>query len=400
MSENLTKKYRTPTINMKVDNIKDKKAYGMSMDIGYSSVKIFAPNKIACFPAYARQVSGEQISLTYGTSENHILYKESDDIIWSVGADAQNMMSVSETEDSVATLYGRNRYFSSMFRVISNVGLALGLKENPFGRYLPYMPLYLQTGLPSKYMSDKADLIEALSGHHDFYVKFGSKPWEHYTFDLAADNIFVMPQPMGTLQSICTTKAGGKIPESKNYFNSNLLIIDPGFGTFDTFEIRHGYPSENNETYANLGMKAVLQATSNEIYKKYQQKILVPAMQQYLESGTIKVSSRQQGERRIKTSLVDFSDILDRCNKEICYKALDKLMTVYNNLEEIDYLVITGGTGAAWYNLIVDYFKDMETLTVIPGNQNDTNLDFIFANARGYYFNLIDRLKLANKQKL
>ena len=56
-----------------------------------------------------------------------------------------------------------------------------------------------------------------------------------------------------------------------------------------------------------------------------------------------------------------------------------------------NYLVITGGTGAAWYNQIKDHFKDMNTLKIIAGNQND-NIPFIFSNVRGYYMAMYNKL--------
>lgn len=385
------KNFRTPTKMIKTENVKAKSGYPIALDLGYSGVKGFAPNKIFCFPAYAKQVEGEQLNIVNNSVEDHVLYKaDLKGPVWSIGADAQNMISSNETEDSEALLYGRNRYFSPIFKVVSETALGISLKENSYGKYTPLDSIYLQTGLPSRYMADASDLTESLMGHHDFYLKFGSKPWEHYVFDISEENIFIMPQPMGTLQSICTSNTGAKIFESKNYFSKNLLIIDPGFGTLDTFSVMNGYP-KGHETYADLGMKAILQEVSEKIFTLYKQRIPVPVMQKYLETGEIKVIEKDKG--RIKTSKKCIDDILLECSQMICERAIDKIMTVYNNLFEYDYIVITGGTGAAWFSYISNYFDEMETLKVIAGNQNNTSLDFIFANARGYYMSLIDRLK-------
>ena len=62
------------------------------------------------------------------------------------------------------------------------------------------------------------------------------------------------------------------------------------------------------------------------------------------------------------------------------------------NLIDYDYLIITGGTGAAWLDQIRDKFKTMNTLTIINGNQND-NLPFIYNNVRGYYLYRYMKLK-------
>ena len=58
-------------------------------------------------------------------------------------------------------------------------------------------------------------------------------------------------------------------------------------------------------------------------------------------------------------------------------------MQVYR-LYEYDYLIVTGGTGEAWFDIINEYFKNMETLTIVRGSQND-DLPGVFANVRGYY---------------
>lgn len=58
-----------------------------------------------------------------------------------------------------------------------------------------------------------------------------------------------------------------------------------------------------------------------------------------------------------------------------------------------DYLVVAGGTGDAWYDYIKDYYGGMDNLTIIPGNQNDTSLPFIFSNVRGYYMFMLGDLR-------
>jgi plasmid segregation protein ParM len=97
-----------------------------------------------------------------------------------------------------------------------------------------------------------------------------------------------MAQPMGTLISI-STKDGKTISEAKKYFNSNVLIFDPGFGTFDIFDIKNRVIS-NYYSFSDLSMKQILIDTCDEIYNTYKTEISVAAMQKYLKDGKIKVS--------------------------------------------------------------------------------------------------------------
>ena len=64
--------------------------------------------------------------------------------------------------------------------------------------------------------------------------------------------------------------------------------------------------------------------------------------------------------------------------------AVERVKTIYNNLIDYDYLLLTGGTGAAWQEIIKQYFAGMETLKIIGGGQNDA-LSHVFNNVRGYY---------------
>ena len=82
---------------------------------------------------------------------------------------------------------------------------------------------------------------------------------------------------------------------------------------------------------------------------------------------------------------IDFSKILDECNKEVAERAVDRLCELYNNLLDYKYFVLTGGTGEAWYQGICEWLKNMNTIKIMPCNYNDSSLPFIYANARGYY---------------
>ena len=53
-------------------------------------------------------------------------------------------------------------------------------------------------------------------------------------------------------------------------------------------------------------------------------------------------------------------------------------------LEDFDYLLVTGGTGAAWFDMLQERYKGMSTLHIISGNQNE-KMAPIYNNVRGYY---------------
>lgn len=379
--------FKTRTIFKQRQNIGNDKYWGIALDIGYSAVKGFSPNSVFSFPSYAERNDLDSF-ISNDLDPASIQYKDLETgETWIVGEVAQDSVSIENPKESLNSLYGRNRYFSPMFKVIARVGLAFGYVINQFdspnGR-----PIVLQTGLPPEYAkSDTPLIVEALTGVHKFAVKIGNNPWVKYDFVIPQNNIYVMGQPMGTLFSISTANDGRAIPEAAKYFKSNMLILDPGFGTFDVFAMKNKM-IDSFETFDNLGMKRVLKETSDDIQRQYGTEIPVSAMQKFLKEGTFPYVNKRQ----MKSEIINFTPILEKNNKKICLEAIEKVRDIYNFFEEYEYLVITSGTGAAWSEIIREYLSGMNTLKIISGNQND-DLPYILSNVRGYYMYLINTLR-------
>lgn len=382
-----TNEYRTKTIFKNCDYPSfNENFWPVAIDFGYSAVKGVNPNLLYCFPNYAMRLS-QGLTLLGDPDDAEIYYRDCEtNEIWIVGENAQALVSASSSDDSLTALYGRNRFFSEMFKVISRVGMGIGIGEALMEGKHPV----IQTGLPPAYLkSDASMLKEALSGYHSFDIRVGKNGWKHYEFTLGMNDIKVMPQPMGTLISIATKNDGTPANQAQDFFKSRVLIFDAGFGTLDTYYMEKRTIS-NSETFDNLGMKQVLINTTNSIFKNLGVEINVSAMQKYLETGQVTKLDR----RTMKSGAYAFGDILETESKKVCMQALEKVKEVYNYLQETDYLVITGGTGAAWENFIREHLSAMETLKIVSGNIND-DLPYVFANVRGYYMFLVNSLRAA-----
>ena len=384
-----TSQFKTRTIFLDRENKTSNNYWPVALDVGYSSVKIFSPTKIACFPSFAKEAD-PNASMLSDPLKTDIQYRDKDGV-WNVGATALKTVDDADTSDSISSLYGRNRYFSPMFKVISRVGIAIGMiarnDVGPNGK-----TIVLQTGLPPKYIkSDSKHLRESLTGVHDFEIRIGAGKWTRFTFSLPAENIRIMPQPMGSLISASTDKNGKKTADADKLVSSNskVLIMDAGFGTNDLYYIRNGTVTlDDCETFPNLSMRRVFKETTDEILKRYEKEIPVSAFQNYLEKGTVDVFNKMLRE----TTEESFAEILDEKSKEICYKALDKIDEIYDYLQNCNYFIVTGGTGAAWIGLVKERYANMRTLAVMGANQND-ELPHIFSNVRGYYFYLVGKLE-------
>lgn len=373
-----TKKFRTKTEFIDRLNGNTPGRWVIGLDAGYSAVKIFSPNAIASCPSYAKRIDPD-FEYAGKAPEDSILYKDLDtDEMWVVGAKAQDTMTSGDTSDSEMSLYGRERYGNPMFPVLIRVGLGLGMQGNAYGAPKDADEIIVQTGLPERYLADEPDLKDSIAGHHNFALKLGDHAWQKYNFTVKPENVFVMSQPKGALFSSCIQKNGRFHPDAQKYLTSSVLVFDPGFGTLDLFPIKAGVVGKG-ETNQTLGMKRVLQETAKMIRDQYDVSLQVPEMQKYLETGYV----RYYDKKTYTSKDYPFENLLSAANDMVCEEAIEWLTSIVN-LSDYNYLIITGGTGAAWRTKIKDKFKGLSTLQILSANQNDA-LPLIYANVRGYY---------------
>ena len=364
--------------------------YPVAIDLGYSGVKIFSPNKVAIFPYFAKPYINKG---TIGTlPDDFIIYtdletKES----WLIGNHAQTDIDINESAESEESAFGRMRWYSSECLPIARTALGIAIMSNKYAD-IGNRKIVLQTGLPPAFSTDAPLVREVFAKRHHFAVQIGSKAPIEYDFTISPEDIYIMQQPMGTLYSAAITTEHKFSASAKEYVSRNVVVFDSGFKTLDFFLIKN-HNIKGSETFTTLGMKQVFQETVNAIYKKYGVKISVQEMQKYLETGTVQKYDR----KTFSTEEVPFGELLEEASDKVCNAAIDKLAQIYP-LNELDYLIITGGTGAAWERKIRETFKNMHNLKIVSGNQNETNLPFTFANVRGYYMYLFSSLESKSKK--
>jgi len=382
-----TKDFKTRTIIRNREFPSVEGFYGISLDVGYSAVKGIGPHGYYCIPSYVRKRDADVISLRE-ENDTDILYRDKSGL-WSVGELAYQELSTSEIIGSETELYTRMRYYSPSFIIPARVGIALSLLPDMAG-CAEGKTIAVQTGLPPKYMDeDRKYITDVLSGTHEFELKVGVASWVKYQFYIPRENIYIMPQPMGSMISVSVGSDGRPVPDARKYLSSNVVILDPGFGTLDDYEVVKGTIQGKGETSPELGMREVLTRTCKDLYETYGIKLQVPQLQERLEDGRVWINDIRNMTRRA----VDFSSFLGKNCRSVCADALEKMKTVHGYFRNTDYIIGTGGTYDAWKDDFTEALKGMEGLQIIPGNINDQTLPNIFSNSRGYYFRLIDALK-------
>ena len=359
----------------------------IGVDWGYSGIKGLSPNKAFILPNCA--IKAENAAEVSDPDPTDIVVRDEDGT-WFVGDLALSLMGTDGGMNYEMEMYGRNRYFSPVFKTLMKVGIGFALSRNQIGCWDPAREkVVLQTGLPPRYRkADSPDFKEALSGKYDFEMRVGNGPFMRYRFEIDPEGVFIMEQARGALASSVMDAAGNVVPSQAKLMKQRTLCIDPGFKTLDVFNIASGVPIGEPQTFDNLGMQEVYLRAAAEIMNRYGKEMSVPAMQVAAKNGYFTSFNRRQ----MTTEKIWFGEILERANMSVCSDAVAKILTNWDYLQNHDNLIITGGAGDAWAPIIKERLRGMENLSIISSNRNDPSLSNVFGNVRGYYFRLVNRL--------
>lgn len=366
-----SKRYRTRQEEKMLTNPKGKK-YIIGLDIGYSGTKIYTENGYICFPSYAKKLNKGMLNVS---DDKDILYKEDgSDEVYMIGYNAQNMTDDTSTNDTDGELFSRKRYTDKRFKIITNVALALATARKNDNR-----EIFIETGLPSSYMSDETAIKKALCKESKFSIKKGNGNWISYSFNIKEDQVHVMPQPSGALYSVLMLNNGNEVANAKEILCSNTLVMDIGFGTFDFFGIKNR-AIECKDSSDEIGMRRILDKTSKKILEETGEDIRVASMQKKLTDGYFESIN----EDDLTSEQKSINPYLEDATNEVFEEAMSKAKSVTNSFRGYQNLIISGGTGEAWLKKIEDKLKGMKTLKIIPANYND-HFPLIYSNVRGYY---------------
>ena len=355
------------------------------IDIGYSAIKVKSPHTESIFPSICMKVTNDE---PFSFQPSDIRYRDERGNTWFIGSLAKNQISSDDAYSKTNNLLSRQRIKSEEFLVQIRVAMFFCMckhfDEN--GYDLDTRQLKVQTGLPPQFLKrDKQPLIERFLGKHRFSIKIGQYDWVNVKIELGEDDISVCRQPFGTLMSIVLDSNGNQI--DKTILSESILVVDPGFYSVDTLFTLKGQAKEaSNITWENLGMKEVFQRTCDDIGNEtnHQADIDVYQLEKALKKGVVYYGSHKE--------VCAFEDKFKRNLTAVCREFMDKLNTTYNNMLDVDIIILTGGTGMAWKHNFEHEYGEMRGLRLICSNR-------AIANSQGYYNFLISKLvKLEREQ--
>lgn len=367
-----TQSYATRSEWIRRDNPKKEGKHIIGLDMGYSAAKGFYDGGYFCIPNFTTPVTGE----IFGEPRaDDILYEDLDTHKkYYVGKAALESLDQESVTDENALL-GRDHYLSQGFRIVARAAIGLALwNVNTDGH-----DVLIQTGLPPAFLSEDEEYIRyAFEGEHVYKLSYGSETRRfHYT--IRHENVDVMKQPMGTFYSVAFNNEGKMTPTGASLFRADTVIFDGGFGTLDKFILMNGGRQSVSDTNPQLGMKRVFEEARNLIKRDTGVNISIPGMQNCLRTGNFE----RIDHIRFEVKEYPIQKYIEKANQIVMREAMDY---VKNDIIKARYLIMTGGTGAAWFNDFAEWVrKGMgDRCTVLRGNSG-TDISNIYANARGYY---------------
>lgn len=363
----------------------------IGLDIGYSSTKVSSMQGNYLFPSLPVRVM-EDFSLI--VDDNSIRYRDEEGNIWYVGDLARSILDSRQILTQTNTLYSSQRVMSKEYLILLRVGIFFGLikkeGEDEFVLSLP-SKIKVKTGLPEQYIDrDRERLKERFIGHHYFEIKVGDRKWQKVSFDIEEGDISVISQPFGTLWSLVANRQGEIVDE--NLLKKEVLIYDGGQQTADTYYNKSGLKGDNS-TWETLSMLAVIRDVKRSVNKA------TKGMANFEDYEFDKlITADIPGELTYgRANYYNFSsDILDSTEK-VAKEAMYELDVVYDYLNAIDVLILTGGTGLAFYEYFKKYY-DLPRLEVRLAEKKNSenpaeNFNAIQANAVGFLNCLVAELK-------
>ena len=331
----------------------------IAIDPGFDAMKVIANGIHFKFPFSAVETDERKMS-DYGGRKEFILYKDRSGATWRVGQYARTLMyeNKSQQDDPTAKLYTEERFISpeATVGILSAIAKAIDLT----GLYNEQADLDIRliVALPHSVRNKYAPTVAGLvSGAQRFYMTFDDGEEKEYRFNIVEQNVLTVSQTIAAILGE-TSDDNGYIDESKYHYLANgpTLVVDGGYYTMGLVPVSRGGSvdddhAESNTNYAmknvNLGVAKEIADTRPDI-KHY-------SVEYLLSQGESEIRYMDKGQNKVVS--IDLSVIREKKLQNVCNNFIRYLNKKYNDLIDFRYVLVTGGTGAAFFSQLLAYYK-------------------------------------------
>lgn len=330
----------------------------IAIDPGFDSLKVAANGKIFKIP-FSVQETDERKLTDYGLRQDFLLYRDAVGTTYRVGSYARELIfehkSQSEIDRKMEGFYTEERFTSQEFLVGLRVAIALAMDANGMaGDQDPeiFMMVALPHAVRQKYA---ASVTGTVAGPHRFSLTHGEDPEKSYLFTIQEDHVFTVSQTIAAIIGE-TSDDSGNINQDKFFYLTEgpTLVVDGGYYTTGLVSVSRGGSVDDNMTESDTehAMKNVNIAIAEAVKDRRAD------IRHYVMEYLIQNSSRIRYMNNGKAETIDLAALRVEKAKEVCASLINHINQRYNNLLDYNYVMVTGGTGAVFYQQMLDYYTE------------------------------------------
>jgi len=358
----------------------------IAVDPGFDSMKVIANGTVFKFPFNVIETDERKMS-DYGLRDDFMLYQDMDGTTYRVGQYAREM--VFDNKAKVDSFYTEERFVSEQFQVGLNTAIALAIEKNGLAGVQDKLDIHIMVALPhgcrDKYTPT---IVGAASGVHKFKLRCGKGKDKTYRYNIEKKNIHTVSQTIAAILGE-TSDDFGNVDENRFFYLSNgpTLVLDGGYYTMGMVVVSRGGSVDETKTESDTkhAMSNVNQLVADAIKDKR------PDINHYTieyllgkDNGIIRYMENG------KAAALNLHELRQEKVEEVCNSLIAYLNDKYNNLLDFKYVLVTGGTGATFYQQLLKYYSaagllDNEHLLLTTGMLDGKTNPVEFAIAVGAY---------------
>lgn len=334
----------------------------VALDPGFDSMKVVANGKAFKFPFVAEETDERKIT-DYGIRDDFILYRDASGSTYRVGQYARELLFDNKgsvaLDERMKEFYSEKRFISSEFLVGLRTAIALAISCNGMTEDRA-LDIHLMVTLPhairQKYA---ASIIGSAAGEHHFSIRQGTGAENIYHFNIREDHIHTVSQTIAAILGE-TSDEQGNIDQEKFFYLSNgpTLVIDGGYYTTGLVVVSRGGSVDDTKTESDIlhAMRNVNEALAEALQDKRPD--LKHFVVEYLLQSGGKIKYLEDGTAKT----IDLYALRAEKSATVCDSLIRHLNQKYNNLLDINYVLVTGGTGAVFFDQLKSFYVDSGVL--------------------------------------
>lgn len=362
----------------------------ISIDPGFDSLKIIANDKPIKIPFNVVETDERKMS-DYALRKDFLLYKSPVGTTYRVGHYARELVfeNKGNVEEMMADFYTEQRFTGEYFSVGLDVAIALSIEANDMYDIQDEIDINIIVALPHSSRAKFAStVIGKAAGLHDFTLRCGSGEDKHYKFNVESEAVLTVSQTIAAILGE-TSDENGNIDDEKAHYLTNgpTLVLDGGYYTFGMVAVGRGGSVDEDKTDSdtNHAMKNVNIDIAEKI-AEFRNNINHYDIEYLLNKDDGKIRYMADG----KVQYLDLNLLRTESIKKVSDSFVQRLNKDYDNLLDFKYVIVTGGTGASFYNHMLKYYAttgvmDKDHFLLSSSKLGNKHLPIEFSIAIGAY---------------